>query len=157
MHPTKFFLQRIHSGCSIFHDIQRSFRGSCWPAMTKTCVHFPLSTFLMTPYPESLEIGTKMWFIPFYCTLWMRSSLCGWDLALWMRQSLVVRASDCQWRSRNSPGPDRSILRHRGGRFSSVEYSTVKKSKIPLLKMYMWFIPFSIRGPFPYGPFLYIQ
>jgi hypothetical protein len=30
---------------------------------------------------------------------------------VWMRSSLVVRASDCQCRSRNSPGFDPSILR----------------------------------------------
>jgi hypothetical protein len=32
----------------------------------------------------------------------------------WMISSLVVRASDCQCRSRNSPGFNPSILRHRG-------------------------------------------
>jgi hypothetical protein len=32
----------------------------------------------------------------------------------WMRSSLVVRASDCQFRSRNSPGFDSSIFRHSG-------------------------------------------
>jgi hypothetical protein len=33
---------------------------------------------------------------------------------LWMRSSLVVRASDCQGQSRNSPEFDPSILRHSG-------------------------------------------
>jgi hypothetical protein len=33
---------------------------------------------------------------------------------IWMRSSLAVRASDCQCRSRNSPGFDPSILRHSG-------------------------------------------
>jgi hypothetical protein len=35
---------------------------------------------------------------------------------LWMRSSPVVRASDCQCRSRNSPGFDPSILGHSEGR-----------------------------------------
>ncbi len=61
---------------------------------------------------------------------------CGWDL--------VVRASDCQCRSRNSPGtwvrsqhpPTQWNLR--GGRWSSVEYSTKRKiKKIPLFKKYI--------------------
>ncbi len=47
---------------------------------------------------------------------------------LWMRSSLMVRASDCQCRSRNSPGFDSSILRHSwvwgAAEESTVEYST---------------------------------
>jgi hypothetical protein len=35
-------------------------------------------------------------------------------MPVWMRSSLVVRASDCQCHSRNSPGFDPRILRHRG-------------------------------------------
>jgi hypothetical protein len=40
---------------------------------------------------------------------WMRSSL-----ELWMRSSLVVRASDCQCTCCNGPGFDPSIRRHSG-------------------------------------------
>jgi hypothetical protein len=36
------------------------------------------------------------------------------EVLLDMRSSLVVRASDCQCRSRNSPGCDHSIPRHSG-------------------------------------------
>ncbi len=43
-----------------------------------------------------------------------------------MRSSLVVRASDCQCTSCNGPGFDPSAQRNlRGGRWSSVEYSTM--------------------------------
>jgi len=43
-----------------------------------------------------------------------------------MRSSLVVRASDCQCRSRNSPGFD--TVESESRQRSSVEYSTQKKS-----------------------------
>ncbi len=36
------------------------------------------------------------------------------DITWWMRSSLVVRPSDCQCWSRNSPGFDPSSLRHSG-------------------------------------------
>jgi hypothetical protein len=55
-----------------------------------------------------------------------------------MRSGLVVRASDCQCRSRNSPGfGGPSILRHRGiqGAADEVVLITVEKNKkIPLLR-----------------------
>ncbi len=59
--------------------------------------------------------------------LWMRPSG-GW---MRVRPSGVVRASDCQCRSRNNPGFDPSITQWnlRGGRWSRVEYSTEKISK----------------------------
>ncbi len=40
---------------------------------------------------------------------------------VWMRSNLVVRVSDCQCRSRNSPGFDPSILRHSGIRGAADE------------------------------------
>ncbi len=47
-----------------------------------------------------------------------------------IRSSRVIRASDCQCRSLNSPGFDPSILRHIGiwGAADEAEYSTFKKS-----------------------------
>ncbi len=55
---------------------------------------------------------------------WMRSSLA------WMR-SLVVRAFDCQCRSRNSPGFDPSIFRHSGiwGAADKAVLNTVHRRK----------------------------
>ncbi len=63
----------------------------------------------------------------------MRSSL------MWMRSSLMVRASDCQNRSRHSPGFDPGILRHSGtsGATDEAVLNTVhrkKIQKIPLFK-----------------------
>jgi len=58
-------------------------------------------------------------------------------LFLRMRSSLEVRAPDCQCTSCNGPGFDPSMLRHsnlRGGRWSSVEYSTKKKSPQTIFK-----------------------
>ncbi len=60
-----------------------------------------------------------------------------------MRSSLVVRASDCQFRSRNSPGFDPSILRHSGiwGAADEAVFNTVhreKIQKIPLLNSCGW-------------------
>ncbi len=54
-----------------------------------------------------------------------------------MRSNRLVRASDCQWRSRNSPGFDPSILRHSGiwGAADEAVLNTVhreKNKKIPL-------------------------
>jgi hypothetical protein len=48
-----------------------------------------------------------------------------------MRSSLVVRASDCQCRSRNSPGFDPGILRHSGiwGAADEAVLNTVHRSK----------------------------
>ncbi len=63
----------------------------------------------------------------------MRSSL------VWMRSSPVVRASDCQCRSRNSTGFDPSFLRQSGiwGAADGAVLNTVhrknKSKKIPLL------------------------
>ncbi len=42
-------------------------------------------------------------------------------MEMWMRSSLVVRASDCQCRSCNSPGLDPSILQHSGIRGAADE------------------------------------
>jgi hypothetical protein len=63
-----------------------------------------------------------------------------WDLAelRWMRSSRLVRASDCQCRSRNSPGFDPSILRHSrsGGATNETVLNKVPyiRKKIPLKK-----------------------
>jgi hypothetical protein len=46
---------------------------------------------------------------------------------MWMRSSLVVRASDCQCGSRNSPGFHPSILRHSGTADEIVLNSVQKK------------------------------
>ncbi len=56
---------------------------------------------------------------------------CGWDLALWTRSSLVVRASNCQWRSRKSPRFDPGILRHSGiwGAADEAVLNTVRREK----------------------------
>ncbi len=49
-----------------------------------------------------------------------------------MRSSLVVRASDCQCTSCNGPGFDPSAQWNlRDGRWSSAEYCTNKKKRIP--------------------------
>jgi hypothetical protein len=59
---------------------------------------------------------------------------CGWDLAEYgMRSSRVVRASDCQCRSRNSPGFDPCILRHSGfwGAADEAVFNTVHRKKNP--------------------------
>ncbi len=68
------------------------------------------------------------------CIFWKR-------MTSLMRSSLVVRASDCQCRSRNSPGFDPSILPHSGiwgaaykAVLNTVHRKKEKKSlKIPLL------------------------
>jgi hypothetical protein len=54
-----------------------------------------------------------------------------WPVTTWMRSSLVVRASDCQCRSRNSPGFYPSILRHRGiwGAADEAVLKTVHRKK----------------------------
>ncbi len=74
---------------------------------------------------------------------WMRSSR-GWVRSSrgWMRFSRVVRASDCQRQSRNSPGLDPSILRHSGIRGAAddavLKKIHLKNSKSPLF-VYSWF------------------
>ncbi len=61
-----------------------------------------------------------------------------------LRKSLVVRASDCQCRSRNSPGFGPSILKHSGILRAADEavLNTVhrrkKIKKIPLLQIQKW-------------------
>ncbi len=66
---------------------------------------------------------------------WHLWQICGWDLAQWMRSSLVVRASDCQCTGCNGPGFDPSIRRHRGiwGAADEAVLNIVrkKKKKIP--------------------------
>ncbi len=52
-----------------------------------------------------------------------------------MRPSRVVRASDCQCRSRNSPGFDPGIIRHSGMRGAEDEAVLNKVLKIPFLIM----------------------
>ncbi len=56
----------------------------------------------------------------------------------WMRSSLVVRASDCQCRSRNSPGFDPSILRHSviWGAADEAVLNTVHTKKIQNISQY---------------------
>ncbi len=57
-----------------------------------------------------------------YATVWV-----------WIKSSLVVRASDCQCRSRNSPGFDPSFLRHSGiwGAADEAVLNTVQRKKNP--------------------------
>ncbi len=57
--------------------------------------------------------SSRVWMRP--SRVWMRSSRV-WmrSSRVWMRSSRVVRASYSQWRSRNWPGFDPSILRHSG-------------------------------------------
>ncbi len=79
------------------------------------------------------------------------SRVCRWNLAeswmrssrVWMRSGWVVRASDFQCQSRNSPGFDPSILRHSGisGAADEAVLNTVhrknKIKKIPLFEMWL--------------------
>ncbi len=90
--------------------------------------------------------------------VWWNLAKCGWDLAnLWMRSSQVVRASDCQCQSRNSPGFDPSILRHSGiwgaaMKQCGITYIKIKNKilKIPLSKLARLFSlwEFFLRGFF---------
>ncbi len=75
---------------------------------------------------------------------------------MWMRSSQVVRASDCQCRSRNSPGFDPSILRHSGiwgaadeAVLKSVQRRTKNKKNRPVRRQIIsWF---SGKEPFVTG------
>ncbi len=68
--------------------------------------------------------------------------------SMWMRFSQVVRASGCQCQSRNSPGFDPSILRHRGiwGAADDAVMNNVHKKK--KLKKFLLSILFTARQPF---------
>jgi hypothetical protein len=64
--------------------------------------------------------------------LWMRSSwVLMWSSWVWMRSSRVVRAFDCQCRSRDSPGFDPSIRRHSGISADEALLNKVRKKKNP--------------------------
>ncbi len=59
---------------------------------------------------------------------------------MWMRSSLVVRASDCQCTSCNGPGFDPSIRRHSGiwGAADEAVLNTVQKNPPPPKKMWTY-------------------
>ncbi len=65
---------------------------------------------------QDLSPRQTMWFSfsDFLADLFHFCKIVQYSEHMWMRSSRVVRASDCQCRSRNSPGLNPSILRHSG-------------------------------------------